>query len=129
MNRYLPHLAPPEGFGYLGDFRVRSTPMPEIDVASPQEIGSHFANLPEPVPLPDLVVATQGPVNRETVGRLLRAANGEESGWTGVSATDALARLQSLGMPARAEDWDIPTWEANIAKYEMQPNALSLLGY
>lgn len=129
MNRNLPQLAPPEGFGYLGDFRVRATPLPEIDVSSPEEIGSHFANLPEPTPLPDLVAATQGPVTTETVGRLLSVANGEDAGWVGVSATDAISRLQSLGMPVHAEDWDVPTWESKIAQYATQPNALSLLGY
>lgn len=129
MNPRLPHLGAPEGFGYLGGAPIRVTEPPEVRVSSPEQIGSHFSSLPEPMPLPDLVVATQGPVNKETVGRLLKAANGQESGWVGVSATDAIQRLQKLGMPLHAEDQPRPWWEAKIAEHEMTPNALSLLGY
>jgi hypothetical protein len=119
----------PRNLGYAGDLPVRSTypdlPKPQ----SPEQAQSHMQDaIPVASELPDIVRVRTGKGDPAIVGALLRQANGEESGLTGVPATYAAKVLQSWGYPTTMDAWDAATWESSIAA-NAAPNPLTMLGY
>ncbi len=130
MSVRIPRLTAPQGFGSLGGQPIRQTDIQPQQVANPDQVRSQMQNaLPELPKLPDFVVAMQGPVTKDNVGRLLATVAGSESGWQGVTPDMATRRLQALKMPVNANDWTPDQWAAAIAAEEAKPNALAMLGY
>lgn len=120
-------LPQPRGFGYLGDARIRATQTRLPQVADPEQIAYELSQY-RPPKMPDVVRARYGAGDKQMVGSLLRAANGEDSGLTGVSPMQAVKILDSFGYPSSADAWTYDQWEQAITANAVQPNPLDVLG-
>ena len=121
----------PPDYGYLGDMQV---PQPDLSYDAPDtpEYVDQFMkqNYEQPANIPDPLRAKYGAGDKNMVGALLKAANGQESGLMGVPPTYAAKLLQSFGYPTTADAWDAPTWQAAIESHAADSNPLTLLrGY
>jgi hypothetical protein len=116
----------PPNWGYVGDTKIRQTQLPQSQVREPQ-----LDYPPEEMQMPDIVKVRYGAGDKQIVGALLKAANGEESGLTGVSSTYAAKMLQDFGYPTTADAWTADQWkqalDANAAT--VNPMAPLLGGY
>lgn len=104
------------GYGYLNDIPVYRDPVDIPRVQQPQR------------QTPDLVKVQFGAGDKGIVGSLLRAANGEESGLTGVPPEYAAKLLTQWGYPTSMDALSADEWEQRISANAMQINPLDLLG-
>ena len=104
------------GYGYLNDIPVYRDSVDIPRVQQPQR------------QTPDLVKVQFGAGDKSIVGSLLRAANGEESGLTGVPPEYAAKLLTQWGYPTSMDALSADEWEQRISANAMQINPLDLLG-
>ncbi len=121
----------PPDWGYLGDMQV---PQPDLSYDapdSPEQVAQFTQqNYEQPAVIPDALRARYGAGDKQIVGALLKAANGQESGLNGIPPSYATQLLQSFGYPTTADAWDAATWQAAIESHAADSNPLTLLrGY
>lgn len=111
-------LPAPPGYGYLGDLALPATTV----------------RLPKPAPpdlqqprIPDVVRAQYSAGDKQVVGDLLRAANGEENGLVGITPTFAARILTSFGYPTTMDAWTADQWSSAIESRALEMNPLDIL--
>ena len=101
---YGPPLPQPPDFGFLGGQKIQQT---EVRLPRVEPTGQEFR-------VPDMVSVRFGKGDKNTVGALLRAASGQDSGLTGVSSTYAAKLLESWGYPTNPDAWTGDQWDAAL---------------
>ena len=116
--------APPQ-FGTPGGMPIRRT-----EITPPRPVAPEQAFETPEFQMPDLVSVRYGAGDKQIVGSLLKAANGEESGLTGVPASYATKLLQSWGYPTTMDAWTADQWDAAIKANAAMTNPMAaLMGY
>lgn len=125
----LPAPENPEGYGYLGEYRIQSQEMPDINVWEPERVQNEIAQYNEAPPLPDIARVMKGTVDKNMAARMYAAAAGQDSGLVGITPEVARMRLAELGMPLDPNAWTPAEFDAKFAELAVQPSILSLLGF
>lgn len=118
------------GYGYLGGVEVPMMEPLEIpDPISPEDAQRYLEPYQQPIPVSDSMRAQFGAGDRTMVGKLLLAANGQDSGLVGVSPSFASHLLTSWQYPTDPMALDADGWQALLSQHALDANPLSLLGY
>ncbi len=116
-------LPKPQDFGYPGGMKIQRT-----DVQMPKVEDPQYAFPKQEMQVPDVVNVRYGAGDKNIVGSLLKAANGQESGLTGVTSTYAAKLLQTWGYPTTADAWTRDQWEQGIGSNAAMVNPTTMLG-
>lgn len=132
----LPNFAPdalprPYDYGYLGGQPLpdSSGAVQQVNLPTPGEVGQTIQQYAPPIQMPDIVQAQYGKGNKVIVGALLKIANGQDGGLTGVDQARALKLLNEWGYPSDASAWTAEQWQAALDQAATEPNLLTALGY
>lgn len=118
-------LPKPPNFGNVGSLPIRRTQVELPRVEDPQYAFKDMQ--PQQMQVPDIVNVRYGAGDKNVVGQLLKAANGEESGLTGVSSTYAAKLLQGWGYPTTADAWTYDEWDAALKANAGMVNPMQML--
>jgi hypothetical protein len=121
----------PYDYGYLGGQPMADpfADVTQVKLPTPDDVSSTIQQYAPPIQMPDIVQANYGKGNKMMVGALIKAANGQDSGLTGVSQAYAVKLLTQWGYPTDPNAWSSDQWAAALDQAAAEPNLLTALGY